>query len=129
MTFVVDASVAIEVLLRTPRGDRALDLIGDTPVAAPELLDAEVLSVLRRLTLRGALAPRRARQAIAALTEWPILRLSHSPLLPATFALRENLSAYDALYVAAAAALNAVIVTADGPLARAPVPVAVHDVG
>lgn len=128
MIFVIDASAAAEVLFRTPLGERALQTIGDEVVVAPELIDAEVLSFIRRKVHQGVVSPRRAGDAIDMLVAWPFTRLSHRPLLTAAFALRENLSAYDALYAAAAVAVHGEIVTADGPLARAPIDLVIHNI-
>jgi predicted nucleic acid-binding protein len=125
---VVDASVAVEYLLRTGVGIRAASLLERSELAAPELLDAEVLAVLRRKVLAGDLAERRASEAITDLASWPVERLRHAPLIEAAWALRGHVTAYDALYVAAARARGAALVTADGPLARAPkLGVVVHD--
>jgi len=128
LIFVIDASAAAEVLFGTPLGERALETIGDEIVVAPELIDAEVLSFIRRKVLQGVVSPRRAGEAIGMMVAWPFTRLSHRPLLTAAFALRENLSAYDALYAAAAVAVSGEIVTADGPLARAPIDLVIHNV-
>jgi predicted nucleic acid-binding protein len=125
---VIDASAAAEVLFRTPLGERALETIGGEIIVAPELIDAEVLSFIRRKTLQGIVSPRRADEAIDMLIEWPFARLSHRPLLAAAFVLRGNLSAYDALYVSAAVAIGAEIITADGPLARAPIDMVIHNI-
>jgi predicted nucleic acid-binding protein len=127
VTYVIDASAAAEVLFRTPLGERALDTLGDEVVVSPELIDAEVLSFIRRKTLQRVVSSRRAEQAVDTLGEWPFTRMPHRPLLRAAFALRDNLSAYDALYVATALAVDGEIVTADGPLARAPITVTVHN--
>jgi len=128
LIFVIDASAAAEVLFGTPLGERALETIGDEIVVAPELIDAEVLSFIRRKVLQGVVSPRRAGEAIGMMVAWPFTRLSHRPLVTAAFALRENLSAYDALYAAAAVAVSGEIVTADGPLARAPIDLVIHNV-
>lgn len=128
MIYVIDASAAAEVLFRTPAGERALETIGDETVVAPELIDAEVLSFIRRKTLQGVLSPRRAEEAIDMLIAWPFARLSHRPLLAAAFVLRDNLSAYDALYVSAAVAVDGEIITADGALARAPIDMTIHNI-
>jgi predicted nucleic acid-binding protein len=125
---VIDASAAAEVLFRTPVGDKALAIIGSDSLVAPELIDAEVLAFIRRKTLQGIVSSKRAKEAVRLLTAWPILRLPHRPLLVAAFAMRENVSAYDALYVAAASAIGAAIVTADGPLARAPLKIKIHNI-
>lgn len=128
MTFVIDASAAAEALFRTPLGKHALEMIGAETLVAPELIDAEVLAFIRRKTLQGIVSPVRAAKAVEMLVEWPITRIPHRPLLAAAFRLRENLTAYDALYVAAAMAVDGEIVTADGPLARAPIGVIVHNI-
>lgn len=128
MIFVIDASAAAEVLFRTPTGERALERMGDEIVLAPELIDAEVLSFIRRKVLQGVVSPQRAGEAIGMLIAWPFTRLSHRPLITAAFALRDNLSAYDALYAAAAVAVDGEILTADGPLARAPLDLVIHNI-
>lgn len=126
---VVDASAAVEYLLRTPVGLRAARLLEQSQVLAPELLDAEALAVLRRLHSTGQLTAQRADEAVDDLRAWPLERLRHAPLLRIAWELRGYVSAYDALYVAAARARSAALVTADGPLARAPgLGVVVHNV-
>lgn len=126
---MVDASVAVEYLLSTALGRRAAGLLEGADLAAPELLDAEVLAVLRRKVLTEALAERRATEAVADLRDWPLERLRHAELLAGAWALRRNVTAYDALYVAAARARGAALVTADGSLARATgLGVVVHNV-
>lgn len=127
--YVVDASAAAEYLLRTPLGLKLAPLMEDALLLSPELLDVEVLSVLWRAVLRGRLAEERARTALDDLGDWPIVRLSHASLLEEAWQYRHNFSAYDAFYVAAAHRYEAPLLTADGPLARAPVPgVVVHNV-
>ena len=129
MIFVVDASAAVELLLQTQIGLHVTGLIDRGDVAAPELLDAEVMAVLRREVLAGRLREGRATEAIADLRGWPLERIGHRPLLEDAWALRGHVRAYDALYVAAARLRGAALVTADGPLARAPgLGVAVHNV-
>lgn len=117
---VIDASAASEYLLRTPSGLALEELIQDADLAAPELLDIEVLSVLRRAVLSQRLTAARAGVALADLAAWPILRIPHAGLVQEAWRHRHNLSAYDATYVAAANLMNAVLLTTDGPLARAP---------
>jgi predicted nucleic acid-binding protein len=126
---VVDASAAVEYLLQTTLGVRAASLLDTADLAAPELLDAEVLAVLRREVLSGRLAERRASEAVTDLRDWGVERVPHKTLLDTAWALRGHVTAYDALYVAAARARGAALVTADGPLARAPaLGVTVHTV-
>jgi predicted nucleic acid-binding protein len=117
---VVDASVAVEYLLRTPTGRAAAPQLALADIFAPELLDAEVLATLRKAVLRGGVTVERAEQALADLALWPVSRLSHVPLLPLAWSLRGNVTGYDALYVAAARLVGAPLITADGRLARAP---------
>jgi predicted nucleic acid-binding protein len=130
MNVVIDASAAVEFLLRTAVGLRVEGLTADVNLFAPELLDAEVTAVLRRLVLRGRLRPDRAVQALDDLVAWDIERLSHRALVRDAWALRQNVSAYDAFYLAAARRQSASVITSDGPLARIPVAtgVVVHDV-
>jgi predicted nucleic acid-binding protein len=118
--YVIDASAATEYLLRTPLGLKLASVIEDAALLAPELLDAEVLSVLRRAVLRRQLTEQRALLAIEDLMDWSIDRIPHRPLIWAAWQHRNNVSAYDAYYVAAALIANAALLTADGPLSRAP---------
>jgi predicted nucleic acid-binding protein len=118
--YVIDASAATEYLLRTPLGLKLADVIADAALAAPELLDVEVLSVIRRAVLRRQLTDQRALLAIEDLMDWSIDRISHKALVWAAWQHRNNVSAYDAFYVAAARLASAPLITTDGPLARAP---------
>ena len=120
MIAVVDASIAVEYLLRTRVGEELEALLGDASLCAPELLDAEVLAVLRREHLRGRLKARRAAEAIADLRDWPIERIPHRGLLETAWRIRGRVTAYDALYVAAAQIEHATLITIDGALARTP---------
>jgi predicted nucleic acid-binding protein len=120
LIYVVDASAAVEYLLRTAVGERVGGFIADAALVAPELVDAEVLAVLRREVAGGRLGAHRAGEALTDLRDWGIERLSHRPLLQGAWALRGHVTAYDALYVAAARSRSAALITVDGPLARAP---------
>lgn len=120
MIWVVDASAAVEFLLRTPVGVRLEPLLLRDRILAPELVDAEVLAVLRREHLHGRLDGARAAEAVEDLGAWNIERVPHRPLLDSAWRLRHNVSAYDALYVAVAQLYQATVLTADGPLSRAP---------
>lgn len=118
---VVDASVlAVAVADDGDAGDRYRQRLRGEALAAPELVDLEVTSVLRRHVREGALSPSRADQALADFTDLPLRRSRHLPLLDRCWELRENLTPYDASYVALAEALDCLLVTADGHLARAP---------
>jgi len=126
---VIDASVAVEYLLRTDLGERIAPLLEASILVAPELLDAEVAAVLRREAGSGRLPARRAAEAITDLRDWDVERISHRELLEEAWDLRRRVTAYDAFYVAAARLRGATLMTADGPLARTPaLGVAVHNV-
>lgn len=118
--YVIDASVATECLLRTSLGLKIGDLIEGALLVAPELVDVEVLSVLRRAVLQGRLEEHRALLALEDLRDWQIERVSQAALLKQAWHYRNNVSAYDAFYVAAAYIFDASLLTADGPLSRAP---------
>lgn len=118
---VLDASAAIELLLNTVIGERVGERLfasGET-LHAPHLLDVEVLHVVRRLCATGMLGDRRARQALADLADLPMTRYSHEGLTGRAWTMRASLTAYDAMYLALAEALDATVVTCDGRLGRA----------
>ncbi|MBY0491830.1 MAG: type II toxin-antitoxin system VapC family toxin [Gemmatimonadaceae bacterium] len=119
---VVDASAMIELLLRTPLGQRIEARLFDTPSAlhAPELLDVEVVQVLRQFEARGELSATRSATTLRLLDELPVRRYPHAPLVSRMWPLRSHLTAYDATYVALSEALAAVLITCDARLARAP---------
>ena len=119
---VVDASALTEFLLQTPLGVRVeARLFRSTDeFHAPHLIDVEVVQALRRLVRIGEVRPNRAREAVEDLTGLDIRRHSHIDWLSRAWALRDNLTAYDAMYVALAEAIDAPLVTCDGPLGTAP---------
>lgn len=119
---VLDASVVLEVLLRTPDAARIDARVFDRreTLHAPHLLDVEVAHVLRRYVGRGEVSAERGQQSLVLLAEFPLRRYPHQPLLPRIWQLRENLTAYDAAYVALAESLGAALFTRDERLAAAP---------
>jgi len=117
--YVVDASVAAEYLLKTDLGLKLEGVIDGQDVAAPDLLDVEVLSVMRRAVRTARLDAGRAESALADLVRWPIERIPSVDLVMEAWAHRHNVTAYDAFYVAAARRLGATLLTTDGPLSRA----------
>jgi len=118
---VVDASVLATALADDAAdGDTARGRLRGQDLAAPELIDLEVVSVLRRQLSVGKLDTRRARLALDDLLELPVQRVPHRALLRRCWELRDNLSVYDAAYVALAETLDAPLVTADARLAKAP---------
>ncbi len=89
-------------------------------VSAPDLVDVETVSVLRKRWLAGGLTARRFRSAIEDLRALPIVRFPTGPLMVRAYELRANVTPYDATYVGLAEGLDCTLVTGDGRLARAP---------
>jgi predicted nucleic acid-binding protein len=116
---VVDASAAVLGLLND--GD-ARAALASGRLACPHLVDAEVLHTLRAQVIRGVIDEVAAESAIEVWGRLGVERIGASGLLDRVWALRQNLTAYDATYVAVAEALDAALLTADGRLARAPGP-------
>lgn len=118
---VLDASAVLELLLRTPAGDRVARRIARPAetLHAPHLLDLEVAQVLRRYDAGGAIDPVRAAEAFADLADLDLARYGHEPFLARIWALRRNVTAYDAAYLALAEALDAPLLTRDRRLADA----------
>jgi predicted nucleic acid-binding protein len=119
---VVDASAALELLLRTKRAARieARLLAPGETLHAPHLLDVEVAQVVRRYWRSGEIDADRGRQALSDLLDLPIARYPHDVLLRRVWELRQNVTAYDAAYLALAEALGARLLTCDARLAAAP---------
>lgn len=118
---VVDASVVVTALADDgPDGDQARARLRGERLAAPHLIDLEVVSAWRRLASAGYLDERRAKLAIADLRSLRIDRVGHDRLLERCWDLRANLTVYDAAYVALAELLDTLLVTADTSLANAP---------
>jgi predicted nucleic acid-binding protein len=118
---VVDASVVVEVILRMPAAaalQRRLFEPGLT-LYAPHLLDIEVAQAVRRGAANRYIDPERGREALADLADFPLHRYPHLFLLQQVWDLRNNLSAYDAVYVALAKLLDAPLLTRDRRLANA----------
>lgn len=116
---VVDASAALEVLLQTPAAPRIearLFAPGET-LHSPHLLDLEVVHVLLRYEAARVIDTQRGQEAIDDLTAWPLTRYAHDLFLTRIWALRHNLTAYDAAYVALAETLQVTLVTRDTRLA------------
>jgi predicted nucleic acid-binding protein len=119
---VLDASAAIEWLLRTPAGiaidERVFSPYGT--LHAPHLLDIEVAQVLRRYVREKTLTAERGQEALKDLSALPLNRYPYDFLIPRIWELRTNLTAYDAVYVALTEALGAVLLTRDSGIASAP---------
>lgn len=118
---VVDASVIVTALADDgPDGERHRERLAGERLAAPHLLDIEVVSAWRRRAAAGGLDERRMLLARDDLRALPIRRVPHLPLLDRCWALRANLTTYDAVYVALAELFDAPLLTADAKLAVAP---------
>jgi len=116
---VVDASVLAVALADDGQdGDHARARLRREQLTAPGLVDLEVASVWRRQIRDGAMDARRAALALADLAALPLRRAAHQPLLARCWELRDNLTIYDASYVALAEALEVTLLTGDGRLAR-----------
>lgn len=116
---VIDASVLAVALLDDGRdGDTVRDRLRGEQLAAPALIDLEVASVWRGLARGGHLDPRRVRLALDDLQELPLQRVEQTSLLWRCWELRDNLTIYDAAYVALAEALQAPLLTGDRRLSR-----------
>ena len=119
---VLDASAAVDWLLRTPAGQRIEQRIyarNDT-LHTVYLLDVEFAQVLRRLVREGTLARKRAEEAMEDLIAVRVTRYAPVLLLNRIWQLRQNLTAYDAAYVALAEELQAPLITRDQRIAAAP---------
>lgn len=120
---VVDASVlAVALADDGSDGDQARARLEREELAAPELLDLEIASVLRSQLGAGMVDARRADLALRDLAAVPVRRAPHRFLVSRCWELRENLTIYDASYVALAEALEVALLTGDSRLARAPGP-------
>jgi predicted nucleic acid-binding protein len=120
IVIVVDASVLATALGDDgPDGDLARARLRGERLTAPELVDLEVITVLRRQVRAGLVDLRRAQLALADLAEIPLRRAAHRPLLARCWELRDNLTVYDASYVALAEALSVPLLTGDRRLATA----------
>jgi len=120
MPVVIDASALVDLIVQSERAPAVAQAVGAAEMVAPDVVNPEVLSILRRLERTGALAARQGVQAVGDLMDAPVRRFSTVPLLAEAWTLRANVSAADALYVVLARILRCPLVTADRKLSRAP---------
>jgi predicted nucleic acid-binding protein len=117
---VVDCAAVVDALTAVEGTDDLRAFMASSELSAPALLDFEVVSALRGLTLRGDLTAARAEDALTDFDDLEIRRWPSADVLRRrAFQLRANLSAYDAAYVVLAEALDCPFVTRDVRLARA----------
>lgn len=119
---VVDARVRLELLVHTPAAEAVKRRLFDRQqtLHAAHLLDVEVAHVLRRYVANGEIDGERGRAALTDLADLPLQRYPHDLLLPRVWELRHNLTAYDAVYIALAEALDAPLLTRDRRFATVP---------
>jgi predicted nucleic acid-binding protein len=116
---IVDASCLYEVVADTAQAEQVRRRLAvDPDHAAPHVVDAEVLGIIRRDRLLGRLDETAARQAMEDLRDWPAERFGHRMLLARAWELRDRVRTWDALYVALAEALDATLITLDERLGR-----------
>jgi predicted nucleic acid-binding protein len=118
---VIDASVLANAVGDDEEsGRQARELLREhRELAAPDLVDVETTAVLRRRWLAGTITDERFEQAIEDLIDIPLARFPTLALMRRAFELRENVTAYDACYVALAEALDWPLCTVDRPLTHA----------
>ena len=120
LVLIVDASCLYEVVADTAHANDVRGrLVLDPEHAAPSVIDAEVVSVIRRDHLSGRLDSTAAAQAVQDLRDWPGERFGHRPLLDRVWELRQSVRSWDAFYVALAEVMQATLLTSDARLARA----------
>jgi len=117
---VVDGSALAEVVLRSPRAADIEVLFGDEVLVAPDLVGAEVLSVVRGMLMRRLIDQEQADRAVENLATAPVRRMTTELLTRDMWSMRSNETPYDAGYVALARALDAPLITLDARLVRAP---------
>lgn len=121
VVLIVDTSAVIEVLTAAAPDQTLVErLSSDGDLHAPHLLDVEVLQVLRGLVRAGTLSSDRAEDARLDFADLAIIRYPHEALADRAWQLRENVTAYDAVFLALAEFTGAPLITCDRRLARAP---------
>jgi predicted nucleic acid-binding protein len=119
---VIDASAVVEMCLGTPLGKVISQSIleSDEDLIAPELLPLEVIHALRRQRNLKLITDAEANEAFKLFCLMPIQHLSHAELVQRVWQLRNNMTAYDATYVALAEKLSAPIWATDGKYQNTP---------
>ena len=120
MTLIIDASTVVAALVDSGRDGRwAEALLGSDSLAAPHLLTAEASNILRRSALAGTISAQDASLAYSDLLDLRVELYPYAPFAARIWDLRDNVTCYDAWYVALAEALSAPLATLDARLAKA----------
>jgi predicted nucleic acid-binding protein len=120
VTLVIDASMVVAALIDTgPAGVWAESLLVAQPLSAPHLMPVETANILRRATLAGEISADSAALAHADLADLPVELFPYAPFADRVWELRDNVTCYDAWYVALAEYLEAKVATIDVKLSRA----------
>lgn len=120
MDAVIDASIAVLLLLDPQREQIGSRLAAFDELHAPQHFDVEVVAGLRRCWLRGEISREDFTRLACLIAQAPVQRVTTLPLIPRMVALAENVTPHDASYAALAEALGATLITADRRLAAAP---------
>jgi predicted nucleic acid-binding protein len=120
VSVVVDASAMVEIVQSSPTGRAVASRLVGEAVAAPDVIDVEVASAIRRQQRAGRMDEDEVSRALDLLLDWPADRIPSRLLVRGTRRWWPNVTAYDALYLAVAEARQARVLTCDGRLARAP---------
>jgi predicted nucleic acid-binding protein len=120
VTLVIDASMVVSALIDSGTDGRwAESLLTSDSLAAPHLLTAEASNILRRSALAGAISAEQASLAYSDLLDLRVELFPYAPFATRIWGLRDNVTCYDAWYVALAETLNAPLATLDARLAKA----------
>lgn len=117
----LDVSAAADVLLKfEPRASRIRERMrkSEGGIHVPHIFELEVLNTLRRHFLSGNLSEEREAEALEDLSDLKLTRYPHTPFVERIWELKENITAYDASYIALSETLDTPLVTTDGRLAR-----------
>lgn len=116
ISFVIDASALVELVSGKPPDAALRRTVLTGKGAAPELVDIEAASTIRRMVLSGLMPAEEGSEVLRDVGETPISRTSHRPLVTRVWELRHAITAYDAAYVALAEQLDVPLLTCDAEL-------------
>jgi predicted nucleic acid-binding protein len=120
MTVVIDASTVVAALIDSgPDGEWAEQFLAVPELAAPHLMPAEVTNIVRRSLMKGLITSDVASLALADLDAIQVQLFEFSPFAARVWELRNNVTSYDAWYIALAEAVSAPVATLDVRLSRA----------